>query len=332
MLIKKKEWFFLVILPLLLVWCTDQVTKYLFLDFTGTQLFGPIGFTLHYNPGAIFGFFSNLPPILRVVSLSTSGGFLVFIFIVIQIFLPLKVPYLRVGMSILLGGILGNITDRIYWGHVIDFVFISASSYNSPIFNLADLLQWVGYIIIFYGFLTEGKDLWPESNLRQSYWIDKRYQIRYCLRLVLFGGAFSIIAGIYSYTFLKVSLGQIESSHLAQATQLEVDKVLITFLIIYCFVSIAFMVILFFSGIAISHRVAGPIYAFQRFLEDLSIGKISSLKLRATDEFIHLEKTANRFVNKFAYLFQQEKEKKESLEPLDKSDEVKKIEKDSLSQ
>ena len=330
MLIKKKDWLFLVILPVLIVWCGDQVTKYMFLDFSGVQYFGPIGFTLHHNPGAIFGFFSNLPPILRVVSLSTSGGFLIFIFIVIQIFLPLKVPFLRIGMSILLGGILGNITDRIYWGHVVDFVFISVSSYNSPIFNLADLLQWVGYIIIFYGFVTEGKDLWPESNLRQSYWIDKKYQIRYCLRLVLFGGAFSIIAGIYSYTFLKVSLEQIEPNHFAQIAQLEVDKILITFLIIYCFVSIAFMVILFFSGIAISHRVAGPIYAFQRFLEDLSIGKISSLKLRATDEFTHLEKTANRFVNKFAHLFQQEKERKEILESLDKDDEVKKIEENDL--
>ena len=212
-------------------------------------------------------------------------------------------------MSILLGGILGNITDRIYWGHVIDFVFISVSSYNSPIFNLADLLQWVGYIIIFYGFVTEGKDLWPETNLRQSYWVDKRYQLRYCLRLVLFGGAFAIIAGIYSFTFLKVAFSQIESNDLAQAAQLEPDKILITFLIIYCFISTAFMVILFFSGIAISHRVAGPIYAFRRFLEDLIAGKISSLKFRATDEFIQLETTANRFVNKFAHLFQQEKEK-----------------------
>ncbi len=313
MLIKKRDWFFLVILPVALVWFGDQVTKYMFLDFSGIQFYGPIGFTLHYNPGAIFGFFSNLPPILRIVSLSTSGGFLIFIFIVIQIFLPLKVPCLRIGMSILLGGILGNITDRIYWGHVVDFVFVSVFSYNSPIFNLADLLQWVGYIIIFYGFVTEGQDLWPESNLRQSYWVDKKYQLRYCLRLVLFGGAFAVIAGIYSYTFLKVALGEIESSNLEQSAQ-ELEGILLTFLIIYCLVSIAFMVILFFSGVAISHRVAGPIYAFQRFLEDLSVGKISSLKFRATDEFIQLEKTANRFVNKFAHLFQQEKEKKEALE------------------
>ena len=327
MLIKKKDWFFLVILPVLLVWCSDQVTKYLFLDFSGIQFYGPIGFTLHYNPGAIFGFFSNLPPILRVVSLSTSGGFLVFIFIVIQIFLPLKVPYLRVGMSILLGGILGNITDRIYWGHVVDFVFISVSSYNSPIFNLADLLQWVGYIIIFYGFVTEGKDLWPETNLRQSYWIDKKYQIRYCLRLVLFGGAFAIIAGIYSYTFLKVAFSEIESNELAQAAQIEPDKILITFLIIYCFITTAFMVILFFSGIAISHRVAGPIYAFRRFLEDLTVGKISSLKFRATDEFIELERTANRFVNKFAHLFQKEKEEKEGIKSVEEGIEDKDLNK-----
>ena len=271
---------------------------------------------MHYNSGAILGFFSNLPPILRIVSLSTSGGFLIFIFIVMHIFLPVRAPFLRLGMSILLGAILGNIADRIYWGYVVDFIFLSAFSYNTPIFNVSDALQWVGYIIIVYGFVTEGKHLWPESNLRQSYWVDKKYQIRYCLRLVLFGGAFTVIAGIYSYTFLKVALQQIESNPvITQGGLIESQKILVTFLIIYVIISIIFMVILFFSGIAISHRVAGPVYALQKFLEDLMSGHVRSLKFRVSDEFTHLEGIANKFADKFAFLLQKEKHKKEEEQP-----------------
>ena len=296
-------------MPLLLVWTLDRITKYCFLDFPEDKVkfFGPLGFTLHHNSGAILGFFSDLPPLLRIVSLSTSGGFLIFIFIIIQIFLPIRSPFLRSGMAILLGGILGNIADRIYWGSVIDFVFVSVFSYYSPVFNLADALQWVGYILIVYGFVIEGKELWPESNLRQSYIIDKKYQIRYCMRLISFGLAFAIIAGIYSYTFLRVALQQIASDTLLSgATPIDANRILITFLILYIIISIVFTVILFFSGIAISHRVAGPVYAFQKFLEDIMDGNLRSLKLRMSDEFIQLEGTANKFVKKFSHLFERE--------------------------
>lgn len=297
----------------MLVWIIDRVSKYAFLDFTGVKQWGVLWFTLHYNSGAILGLFSNLPPILRIVSLSTSGGFLIFIFLLIQIFLPIKAPFLRCGMSILLGGILGNIFDRIYWGHIVDFVFFSVMDYNSPIFNLADVLQWVGYIILIYGFVVEGQDLWPEDNVRQSYWVDKKYQIRYCLKLVSFGMAFAVVAGIYSYTFLRVSLLQIgPSSLLSEIHKVEVDKILSTFLIIYTIITIIFAVILFFSGIAISHRVAGPIYAFQKFLEDIMAGKIRSLKLRASDEFTQLEITANKFAKKLSHLLKKKQENEAS--------------------
>jgi hypothetical protein len=44
----------------------------------------------------------------------------------------------------------------------------------------------------------------------------------------------------------------------------------------------------------LSARIAGPLYAFERFLDDLAIGKSRKLKLRAGDEFKHLEQLADR--------------------------------------
>ncbi len=298
---KKRLWIIAVVIPLSLTWLFDRVTKIWALDLQGIQFFGPVGFTLHYNPGAILGLFSDLPAVLRIVSLSTGGAFLIFTFLIIQILLPVRSLMLRSGMSILLGGILGNVSDRIYWGYVVDFIVFTNKSFASPVFNIADALQWVGYFMVVVALIKEGKNIWPENNLRKSYWVDYKYQIQYCLKLIAFGIAFAIISGIYSYTFLKVAL---EESSSTTATHSE--KILVPFVITYIIVSVVFTIILFFTGLVLSHRAAGPIYAFKRFMEDLMKGKYSPLKLRTGDEFKHLEVIAEDMAKKILPHIKQE--------------------------
>ena len=113
----KKNWV-LAISPVFLVLLVDQLTKMWALEFTrsGPTWYKWGGIVMHHNFGAMLGMFSDLPPLLRVVSLATSGVFLVFVYAIIQFFLPENVMKLRVGLSFLLGGILGNVTDRILYG------------------------------------------------------------------------------------------------------------------------------------------------------------------------------------------------------------------------
>ena len=52
-------------------------------------------------------------------------------------------------------------------------------------------------------------------------------------------------------------------------------------------------------GKLISHRIAGPLYAFQRFLDEVLDGKGltrsgAALKLRTNDDFKHLEELAEK--------------------------------------
>ena len=291
----KSDWLKFVAAPLLATWLVDRVTKLAALNLEGLKLYGPLGLTLHHNPGAILGLFSDLPPVLRIVSLSTGGAFLVFMFLILQLLLPIRSPMLRAGMAILLGGILGNVADRIYWGYVVDFLLFNVGDFYSPVFNLADALQWVGYGMIVVSLFREGNKIWPEDNLRKSYLIDARYQLRYCFKLVAFGVAFALISGIFSYTFLKIAL---EETAL-QTQTLETAQILKPFVITYAILSLVFVIMLFFTGLVLSHRAAGPIYAFQRFLEELLKGKKTSLKLRTGDEFPHLEEVAVRVAKKF---------------------------------
>ncbi len=289
--LRKIDWL-IVILPLFFTWGLDRITKIFAEDIRGLTFHGPFGLVLHHNHGAMLGLFSDLPQVLRVVSLSTGGAFLLCAFGIVQYILPIKSLLLRSGMSVLLGGILGNVTDRILFGYVIDFLLIGSSTRHTPAFNLADALQWVGYGMIVLALVREGEILWPADNTRKSYWVNLRFQLRYCAILVGVGLGFAVIAGVYSYTFLRVTI-----IDLIGHNNRIIDQYLLPFMMTFLLVSFGFAVILFLTGRILSQRIAGPLYAFERFLEDLAAGRPRRLRLRAGDEFRHLEELSERITN-----------------------------------
>lgn len=285
---KKHEWL-IVFLPLLATWSIDRITKSWAVGIEGILNYGVFGFVLHHNPGAMLGLFSELPPVLRIVSLSTGGAFLVCTYALIQYLLPIKSLNLRTGMSILLGGILGNVTDRILWGHVIDFIVIGNVNFSSPAFNLADALQWVGYGLIVYAIVKEGELLWPENNARRMYWINPKFQLKYCFFLLGIGLGISLIATVFSYTYLRVTMIELVGNN-----QIILDKFLGPFVITFSIVSVGFSAGLFAVGKVISHKIAGPIYAFEKYVNETLEGKNREFKLRTKDEFRELEKLAKQ--------------------------------------
>ena len=291
---RKRDWIYFVILPLVFTWGVDRVTKSWASELIQAKFFGPVAFMLHHNPGVILGTFSDLPPLLRVVSLSTGGMFLIFCFFILQYLIPPGLLTLRTGMSFLLGGILGNVTDRILYGYVIDFIIFRLDLKTTPVFNMADAIQWFGYILVMFALIRDGKLLWPDKNLRKSFLINLQYQLKYSFVLATFALCFSLVAGILSYTFLKVTINDISGLGSLQGQHL-----LITFSMTFSLVSIAFCLISFFVGFMLSHRAAGPVFAFERFLEELYAGNTKGLKLRAGDDFSQLEKLANKLVKKW---------------------------------
>jgi signal peptidase II len=59
--------------------------------------------------------------------------------------------------ALLLAGILGNLTDRIRLGYVIDFIVMHAGSYHWPTFNVADASITLGAILLAYDLVFERK-------------------------------------------------------------------------------------------------------------------------------------------------------------------------------
>lgn len=51
---------------------------------------------------------------------------------------------LAAGLCLVLGGALGNVIDRVLWGHVIDFIRVHYDAWYFPAFNVADSAITIG--------------------------------------------------------------------------------------------------------------------------------------------------------------------------------------------
>ena len=69
-----------------------------------------------------------------------------------------KIDYDVVTFSLLIGGIIGNMIDRIIHGYVIDFLSFNIFGYNFPVFNLADTFIVVAIILLIFRIIKE--DVW----------------------------------------------------------------------------------------------------------------------------------------------------------------------------
>lgn len=118
-------------------------------------------FALTYvrNSGAAFGILHRAPawfrdPFFLVVSLV---ALVVIVFLFIRLTMSQK--SIIVALSLILGGAVGNLIDRLRFGFVIDFLdFHWKEVYHWPSFNVADSCIVVGVGLLFLNSLRQGKE------------------------------------------------------------------------------------------------------------------------------------------------------------------------------
>lgn len=64
---------------------------------------------------------------------------------------------LPLAITLIMGGALGNVIDRLRLGHVIDFVLVHWKSHYFPAFNVADACITLGAIALFYDAFFDGR-------------------------------------------------------------------------------------------------------------------------------------------------------------------------------
>ena len=98
------------------------------------------------NPGAAFGILADSTwrlPFFLVVALVAVVGILWYLWK-----LPESAQWMHLSLSLIFGGAVGNVIDRIRLGEVIDFVGVHWYDYHWPAFNVADSAICVGVAIL----------------------------------------------------------------------------------------------------------------------------------------------------------------------------------------
>ena len=149
----KKKIFIIAILCFVL----DQISKIIverFLEYgiQNTIIESFFSFTYIKNYGAAWGIFSNGTIVLAILSI-------VFLFFALKYIIELKNANTlnTISYGIVLGGVFGNLVDRLVRGHVVDFISFKIFSYDFPIFNVADIFIVIGIALIVIETLLENK-------------------------------------------------------------------------------------------------------------------------------------------------------------------------------
>lgn len=134
----------------LLVVVLDQLSKYwISASFHYGEVRAVTGFfnlVLTYNKGAAFSFLAN--------AAGWQRGFFITIaliaIVVIGMLLARRAAdtLFCAALSLILGGAIGNVLDRIVLGHVVDFLDFHLAGWHWPAFNLADSAITVGAVLL----------------------------------------------------------------------------------------------------------------------------------------------------------------------------------------
>lgn len=130
----------------------DQATKLFFLstlnDGQRINVFPFFDFILLFNTGAAFSFLANHDGWQRWFFVGVG----IFAIIVISFLLRRHQhePRFMWGLSLILGGAIGNVIDRLIWGHVVDFLLFYYDNWYYPAFNIADSAITVGVALIIF--------------------------------------------------------------------------------------------------------------------------------------------------------------------------------------
>ncbi|WP_081759296.1 signal peptidase II [Thioalkalivibrio sp. HK1] len=149
------------------LWCSlavviaDQLTKIaalLWIDPLAPKALAPmLNLVLAYNPGAAFSI------------LSTAGGWQRGLFIGLALAvsalvvrwlytMPRNQRLMSCALSLLLGGAIGNMIDRIHLGAVIDFIDVHVAGRHWPAFNVADSAICIGVVLLMICTLRPNSD------------------------------------------------------------------------------------------------------------------------------------------------------------------------------
>ena len=156
-MLKKKLIIFYIAISIFIL---DRLSKYFILELSsaGENFNIPItsflNFNLVWNSGIAFGLFSfNDQFYYNIITLIIITITLIILFFAIK-----SVGAEKIGFSMIFGGSLGNIFDRLYYTAVVDFIDLHINNIHWFIFNVADMFITLGILILIFLELIKKKN------------------------------------------------------------------------------------------------------------------------------------------------------------------------------
>ena len=109
---------------------------------------GFLDITYVRNTGVAFGIFSSISSPVKSMLLSAFTTVAAVIVVVYSVRSPARNRLLQLALSLILGGALGNLYDRLTYGYVIDFIELYVGAYHWPTFNVADSAITTGVVLL----------------------------------------------------------------------------------------------------------------------------------------------------------------------------------------
>lgn len=129
----------------------DQVSKWWMLSWLSlyetVAIMPYFNLTMAHNYGAAFSFLAQAGGWQRWFFI----GLAVIISVVLLVWLAKLKPTAKleaISLSLILGGAIGNVIDRIMYGYVIDFLDVYVGTSHWPAFNIADSAICIGAILL----------------------------------------------------------------------------------------------------------------------------------------------------------------------------------------
>jgi signal peptidase II len=151
--LKQWRWLWITVLVLLLDFVSKDLANH-YLKSNGIKVFSLLNLTLVHNSGAAVGFLADASgwqtKVFILIAALISALILIW-----MLMLKTESRLIPIALSLILGGALGNLYDRIVSGVVTDFIDVHYKAIYWPVFNLADSAVTVGVILLMLGLIRK---------------------------------------------------------------------------------------------------------------------------------------------------------------------------------
>lgn len=152
---KNKKEIIIILIISVSIFLIDQITKFIVvdkMDIADTIHIIKNFFRITYvqNTGAAWSILTGYRIVLILITILILGVFTSFLLKLKEIKKSEQIIY-----GVLVGGILGNLIDRIRLGYVVDFLDFNFGSFYFPVFNLADTFIVIAGIVLIFKLMKE---------------------------------------------------------------------------------------------------------------------------------------------------------------------------------